>query len=95
MKRKLYTLEEDLAKRLKNPEFKKSWEDSEMESQLSRALIEARLLKKISQRELARKANTTQAVVSRIESMNMNPSIGLLKRVAGALSKKLIISFEG
>ena len=29
MKKKLYTLEDDLKERLKNPEFKKTWEKSE------------------------------------------------------------------
>lgn len=94
MKKKLYTLEDDLKKRLRNPEFKKAWEESETEYQLSRTLIEARLLQKLSQRELAKKAQTTQAIISRIESMSMNPSVGLLKRLAGALGSKLKIGFE-
>lgn len=89
-----YTLEEDLKKRLKNPDFRKEWENSELEYQLSKLLIEKRLRKKISQRELAKRANTTQAVISRIEAMNSNPSIGLLKRLAEALGLKLKVSFE-
>ncbi len=94
MKNKFYTLQEDLKKRLKNPEFKKAWEESEVEYQLGRRLIEARLERSISQRDLAKKANTTQAVISRIEAMNSNPSIGLLKRLAEALGTKLKIGFE-
>ena len=39
----VYTLEDDLAKRLKNPEFKKAWEESEPEYQLARQLIKKRL----------------------------------------------------
>ncbi len=95
MKRKLYTVEDDLKKRLKNPEFKKAWEESETEYQLSRALIKIRLEKKFSQRELAKRASTTQAIISRIESMTMNPSVGLLKRLAEALGAKLKIGFGG
>lgn len=86
---KIYTFEDDLKKRLKNPAFKKAWEESEAEYQVSRALIAERLKKKISQKELAQKANTTQAVISRIEGMNANPSIGLLKKIATALNLKL------
>lgn len=37
--------------------------------------------KKISQRELARRAGVTNATVSLIESNRMNPSVGALKRV--------------
>ena len=88
---KVYTFRQDLKKRLKDPEFKKAWEDSEAEYQISRALIAARLNKKISQRELAKRANTTQAVISRLESMSANPSIGLIQKVASALNLKLKI----
>lgn len=88
---KVYTLEDHLKHSLKNPEFRKVWEESEAEYQISRTLIAARLNKKISQRELAKKANTTQAVISRLESMSANPSIGLIQKVAAALNLKLKI----
>ena len=91
---KRYTFEQHLKESLKDPKFKKEWEDSEVEYQLGRKLIEARLKRNISQRELARKAHTTQAVISRIEGMNSNPSIGLLKKLAGALGLKLKIYFN-
>lgn len=94
MKNKLYTFEEDLKKRLQNPEFRKEWEESEAEYQLGKLLIEKRLAKKLSQRELAKKARTTQAVISRIESMNSNPSFLLLKRIANALGMRLKVEFS-
>ena len=93
MRNKLYTLQDDLKKRLKDPKFLRLWQESEVEYQLARKLIEKRLAKKISQRELARKVKTTQAVISRIESMRSNPSLGLLKRLAEALSTRLEIRF--
>ena len=52
---KAYTFQEDLAKRLKNPKFKKAWKDSETEYQLAVKIIEARLKRKMSQRDLAKK----------------------------------------
>lgn len=95
MKNKLlYTLEEDLAKRLKNPEFKKAWEESEVEYQLAKKLIEVRLAQKLSQRDLAQKVHTSQAAISRIEVMHGNPSLSLLKRIAKALNVKLSISLN-
>lgn len=90
---KVITFEEDLKKRLKNPAFRKEWEDSEAEYQLSCKLIEARLKKGISQRELAKRVGTSQAAISRIESMNGNPSLSFLKRISVALGTKLQISF--
>jgi len=93
MKTKLvYTFEEDLTKRLKNAEFRKAWEESEVEYQLSRKIIEARLARKLSQRDLAKKVKTSQAAISRIEGMSGNPSLSLLKRIATALDSKLSIS---
>lgn len=94
MRNLIYTLEDDLKKRLKNPRFKKAWEDSELEYQLGKTLIEKRLAKQFSQRDLAEKAHTTQAVISRVEAMNSNPSLNLLKRLASALGVKLKIAFE-
>lgn len=95
MKNKLtYTFEEDLARRLKNPKFKKLWNESEIEYLLAKKLIEKRLQKKISQRELARKLKTSQAVISRIETMRGNPTLSLLKKIAQALDTKLQFRFE-
>jgi ribosome-binding protein aMBF1 (putative translation factor) len=90
---KVFTLQDHLKELLKDPEFKKEWEDSEVEYQLSCRMIEARLKNNLSQRELAKKVGTSQAAISRIEGMNGNPSIGLLKRIADALNTKLQISF--
>lgn len=94
MKRRIYTFENHLKESLKDPEFRKAWEESEAEYQISRALIQKRLTQKMSQQDLAEKAFTTQAVISRVESMNSNPSLNLLKRLASALGVKLKIAFE-
>ncbi|MEK7121712.1 MAG: helix-turn-helix transcriptional regulator [Patescibacteria group bacterium] len=91
---KIYTFQEDLAKRLKNPKFKKAWKDSETEYQLAVKVIEARLRRKMSQRDLAKKVKTSQAAISRVEAMNGNPSLSLLKRIASALDTKLSIGFS-
>lgn len=90
---KVYTFQDHLKEMLKDPEFKKEWDSSETEFQLGCRLIEARLKNKLSQRELAKKVGTSQAAISRIEAMNGNPSLFLLKRIAEALNTKLQISF--
>jgi ribosome-binding protein aMBF1 (putative translation factor) len=90
--RKIYTLEDDLKKRLENPAFRKAWEESEVEYNLMVQLIEKRLKNNLSQRALAKKVGTSQSVIARIEGMDANPSIGLLKRIAKALDTKLSIS---
>ncbi|MFA6603050.1 MAG: helix-turn-helix transcriptional regulator [Candidatus Shapirobacteria bacterium] len=89
-----YSFKKDLANRLKNPEFRQAWEDSEPEFNLTCQLIEARLAQKLSQRDLAQIAHTTQAVISRLETMSFNPSLALLQKIATALNKKLTITLS-
>ncbi|MDP1722101.1 MAG: helix-turn-helix transcriptional regulator [Candidatus Gottesmanbacteria bacterium] len=95
-KRKIryYTFEDDLKKSLKDPGFRKAWKDSEAEYLVSRGIIEKRLAKKLSQRDLALRVKTSQAAISRVEAMNGNPSLGFLKRIATALGTNLRISFS-
>ncbi len=90
----MYTFEDDLEKRLKNPTFKRAWGESEPEYLLARQLIEKRLEKKLSQRKLAKILRTTQAVISRLETMQANPSLQLLKRIAGVFNTKLSVQFR-
>ncbi|MBI3955866.1 helix-turn-helix transcriptional regulator [Candidatus Gottesmanbacteria bacterium] len=92
--RRFITFEEDLHERLKDPEFRKAWKDSEAEYLVSKAIIERRLAKKLSQRDLARRVKTSQAAISRVESMNGNPSLEFLKRIAAALGSNLRITFS-
>lgn len=94
MKRNIYTLQDHIKESLKDPLFRKAWEESEAEYQVSRVLIAARIKRKISQQELAKKANTTQAVISRLENMTANPSVGLLQKIAQSLNLKVKIQFE-
>ena len=92
-KNKFYSYRELHEKWMKNPRFRRAWEDLEPEYQVARAMIAARIKKKMSQAELARKAKTGQAAISRLENMNASPSLGFLKRVAKALDTKIQIQF--
>ncbi len=88
------TFDADLKKRLKDSQFRKAWKESEAEYLVSKAIIAKRLAKKLSQRDLAKRINTSQAAISRVESMNGNPSLGFLKRIAAALGSNLRVSFS-
>ncbi len=94
MSRRIYTLEDHLKESLKNPAFRAAWEASEVEYQLSRQIIAERLKRKMTQKQLALKARTTQAVISRLERMTTNVSVDLLKRIAGAFGSRLKVRFE-
>lgn len=93
-KRPIYTFEDDLKDRLKDPGFKKAWEESEAEYQLAKKIIDKRLKNKMSQRTLAKKLKTSQAAISRLETMQANPSFSFLKRLAQAFDSRLSIQFQ-
>ena len=81
-------------KLLKNPEFKRLYEESQPEFEIAKAIIRARIENKITQKELAEKMNTTQSVISRVEQGKTSPSISLLKRLAAALNTTLQVQFK-
>ncbi|KKQ92547.1 MAG: XRE family transcriptional regulator [Microgenomates group bacterium GW2011_GWC1_39_7b] len=91
--RRMVTHEEVKRELMKDPEFRKEWERSEPEYQLNRAIIRARIDKKMTQKELARRAKTTQAVISRIQNSSVSPTLALVQRIAEAMGKKLEIKF--
>ncbi len=76
---------------LKDPVYKKAYEGTEPEYQLARSLISARLKRKMTQEELAKKIGTKQPVISRIEAMSQKPSLSLLERIAEALNARVEI----
>lgn len=89
------TLDNYIKEKLRDPHFREEWEKSEAQYQVTRQLIVARLENGLSQRKLAQKANTTQAVISRIENMSIKPSLGILERLAWALGRRVEINLVG
>ena len=90
-----YTSFEDWeAELLKDPEFRRESNRLEPQFQIARQMIDARIKQNITQKELAKKVKTGQAVISRLEGMNGKPSISLLERVARALNIKFNITIQ-
>jgi len=84
---------EDLKKELlKDPEFKKAYDDLEVEYSIITQVIQKRLDKKMSQKQLAEKVGTKQSAIARLEGGNTNPSVAFLEKVSKALGGKLQIS---
>lgn len=92
IQKKYYTVKELKAKLIRNPRFHQEYEKLQPEYEIACQIIEARIKKKISQEELAKRAKTGQAVISRLEGMNAKPSISLLARIARALNTKINIT---
>lgn len=74
---------------MKNPEFRKALKETELEYQVERALITARLKYGLTQKELAKKLHTKQSVISRVKTAKTTPSLSFLKRIAEVLGGSL------
>ena len=90
---KLKRFDDYLAEQLKDPEFKAGYDALEPEFSLIKALMDARLEKGLTQKELAEMTGISQGDISRIERGTANPSIKTIQRLATALDKKVQILF--
>lgn len=87
------TLDEYLNEQLKNDTFKKEWEDIQPEMDVIRAIVDARVSQKLSQKELAERTGINQADISKLENGTRNPSLKLLKRLADGMNMTLKLEF--
>src|SRR5258708_31674900 len=92
-KPKSIPFEEIHQKWMQNPKYRREYEKLEPEFQIARQIINARIKGKISQQELAKRMGTGQAVISRLENMNAQPSLTLIQRLADALGLKVELRF--
>jgi transcriptional regulator with XRE-family HTH domain len=85
----------DLHKKwMKDPEYRKEYDALEEEFALIAEVAKARLRAGLSQAELAKRMNTTQSTIARLESGRGKPSTRTLSRFAKATGHQLKISFE-
>ena len=82
-----------LQEQLKDPEFKKEWDDIQPEMDVIRAMIDARIKQNLTQKELAARTGIDQADISKLENGTRNPSLKLLKKLASGLGMQLKIEF--
>ena len=82
-----------LEEQLKNPDFKKEWEDHEMEHQLTMMLMKEREAQHMTQTELAERTGLRQSNISRIEKGQASPTLATLRRIAHGLGKELQVRF--
>lgn len=77
-----------------SPELREEYEALAPQYEIIDAVIAARLQQKMTQGELAERANTKQSNISRFESGNYNPSVEFLQKLAVALGKNLEIRLK-
>ena len=82
-----------LNKQLEDPEFKAEWEALQPELSLVQAMIDARKVSGLTQKELSERTGIAQADISRFENGTGNPSLRTLKRLAEGLGMSLKVEF--
>jgi len=79
-------LEDFLTEELKNPKLKKEYDALQEEFTLAREVIELRIKKNLTQKQLAKQIGTSQPAIARLESGSYrNLSLSFLRRLAWAL----------
>jgi ribosome-binding protein aMBF1 (putative translation factor) len=77
-----------------NPALRAEYDALASQYRIIDSVIAARIEQKMTQAELAERANTKQSNISRFESGNYNPTVEFLQKLADALGKTLNISLR-
>ena len=87
------TLKQYKKEQMKNHEFAQAYEEIQPEMNIIRAMVDARLSRNMTQKELAEVTGIAQGEISKLENGTRNPSIKLLQRLAEGLDMTLNVSF--
>jgi len=80
-------------KALKDPAVKAEYDALQPEYDIIQAMIDARNMEGLTQKELSERTGITQADISRIENGTRNPSLSMVKRLANGLGMRLRLEF--
>lgn len=87
------TFDEYMQEQLKDPAFRKAYNDLQPEQAVMELILEARASEGLTRKELAKRTGIARTEISRLEQGKRNPSIKLLQRLADGLGKTLKIEF--
>ncbi len=77
-----------------NNKVKEEYDSLYLEYEIIKQLIEIRIKKNITQKELAKMIGTKQSNISRIETGKSLPSLSILYKMANALNKEIKITIK-
>lgn len=87
------TLNDFMEEQLRDPAFKEEYDKIQPELNVIRALVDARISRNMTQKQLAEKTGIDQADISKLENGTRNPSLNLLKRLAEGMDMTLKLEF--
>jgi len=79
---------------MKDADFKKAYEDLELEHEIALELIKARMNAGLTQEQVASLMGTSQSVIARLESGKALPSVKTLSHYAKATGRHVHFSLE-
>lgn len=85
--------EKHLDEQMKDKEFRKAFEEESQRLKIAYQILHLRKKNKISQQKLAKKLETTQSVVARMEAGQQNFTTDTLQKIASAFGRNLKIDF--
>ncbi len=88
---KLKTHKQFKAELMKDPEFKKAYDDLDVEFKIIEAIIKKRAQKKLTQKALAAEIGVTQSALARFESGHSNPTFSFIQKVTTGLGLRLMV----
>lgn len=89
-------LDKQIERHLKDKEFKIYFDRAEAKRKIAQEIVLLRKAHHITQAQLAKEIQTSQQVISRLESPNDKrmPSLEFLDRVAKVFNRRLVISLQ-
>ncbi len=74
---------------LKDPKIREAYDSLDIEFQLVRKLIRARLEDGVTQADLAKRIGTHQSAIARFEAGGSNPTLEFIQKISRALDVRL------
>ncbi|TSC56702.1 MAG: helix-turn-helix domain-containing protein [Parcubacteria group bacterium Greene0714_21] len=81
-------------KLLRDKRVRGAYENLAPEFAFVRMIIQKRVEKGLTQKELASKIGTKQSAISRFESGTYNPTLSFLEKIANAFGARVIVSLK-
>ena len=91
---KLRKISHDIERELKNPEFAKTYNEELIRLELAHRLVQTREKAHLSQTVVAKKMGVSPQAISRIETGNLNLTIGTIVRYAKSVGSELSFSLK-